>query len=98
MCNRPFVGKEENFYLQAYPIAAELSDGDIHELFSVFGQIQHLEVHRVFIRDKAVDGHCFIGFGELAHAVKALQFGKNRGKFRFETELIVGKFSLKYRH
>ena len=98
MCNRSFVGKEENFYLQAYPIPSDLSDSDIRELFSVFGQIKHLEVHRVFIRDEEVDGHCFIGFGELAHAVKALHFGKNRGKFRFETELILDEFSIKYRH
>ena len=98
MCSRPFSGNEENFYLYVHPTPAVLSDSDIREIFSVFGQIRHIDLHRVFIRDEAVDGHCFIGFGDLEHAIKALEFGKIRGKFRFETELIVGKFSLKYRH
>ena len=97
MCNRPFVGKEENLYLYAYPIPAVLSDSDIREIFSVYGRIRRIDLHRVFIRDEAVDGHCFIEFEKLEDTLKALKFEK-RGKFRFETELIAGKFSLKFRH
>ena len=98
MCSRPFRGDEKNFYLYVYPTPADLSDSDIRQIFSVYGQIKRIELHRVFIRDEAVDGHCFIEFGNLEDAIKALKFGKTRGKFRFETELIVGKFSLKFRH
>ena len=49
------------------------------------------------MEDEAVDGHCFIEFEKVEDALKALKFEK-RGKFRFETELIAGKFSLKFRH
>ena len=97
MCNRPFVGKEENFYLYAYPIPAVLSDSDIRELFSVFGQIRHIDLHRVFIRDEAVDGHCFIEFEDSDSALKALEFEKI-GNLRLKTEVILGKYSLKFRH
>ena len=47
----------------------------------------------VFIRDEAVDGHCFIEFKESENAVKALELEK-----KFKTELILGKYSLKFRH
>ena len=97
MCSRPFSGNEENFYLYVHPTPAVLSDSDIREIFSVYGQIRRIDLHRVFIRDEAVDGHCFIEFEKLEDALKALKFEK-RGKFRFETELIAGKFSLKFRH
>ena len=85
------------FYLHAYPIPAVLSDSDIRKIFSVYGQIRRIDLHRVFIRDEAVDGHCFIEFEKLEDALKALKFEK-RGKLRFETELIAGNYSLKFRH
>ena len=97
MCSRPFVGKKENFYLYAHPIPAVLSDSDIREIFSVYGQIRHIDLHRVFIRDEAVDGHCFIEFEESEDALKALKFEK-KGNLKFKTELILGKYSLKFRH
>ena len=97
MCSRPFSGNEENFYLYVHPTPAVLSDSDIREIFSVYGQIRRIDLHRVFIRDEAVDGHCFIEFEKSEDALKALKFEK-KGKLRFKTELIAGKYSLKFRH
>ena len=97
MCSRPFSGNEENFYLYVHPTPAVLSDSDIREIFSVYGQIRRIDLHRVFIRDEAVDGHCFIEFEKSEDALKALKFEK-KGKLGFETELIAGKYSLKFRH
>ena len=97
MCSRPFSGNEENFYLYVHPTPAVLSDSDIREIFSVYGQIRRIDLHRVFIRDEAVDGHCFIEFEESENALKALKFEK-KGKLKFKTELIAGKYSLKFRH
>ena len=93
MCSRPFSGDEKNFYLYVHPTPADLSDSDICQIFSVCGQIKRVELHRVFIRDEAVDGHCFIEFEESENAIKALEFEK-----KFKTELILGKYSLKFRH
>ena len=97
MCSRTFSGNEKNFYLYVHQTPADLSDSDIRQIFSIYGEIKKVELHRVFIRDEAVDGHCFIEFEKLEDALKALKFEK-RGKLRFETELIAGKFSLKFRH
>ena len=97
MCSRPFSGDENNFYLYVYPTPADLLDSDIREIFSVYGRIRRIDLHRVFIRDEAVDGHCFIEFEKSEDALKALKFEK-KGKLRFKTELIVGKYSLKFRH
>ena len=76
MCSRPFSGDEKNFYLYVYPTPADLSDSDIRQIFSVYGQIKRIELHRVFIRDEAVDGHCFIEFEDSDSALKALEFEK----------------------
>ena len=97
MCSRPFSGDEKNFYLYVYPTPADLSDSDIRQIFSVYGQIKRIELHRVFIRDEAVDGHCFIEFEESDSALKALEFEKI-GNLRLKTEVIIGKYSLKFRH
>ena len=97
MCSRPFRGDEKNFYLYVHPTPADLSDSDIRQIFPVYGQIKQIELHRVFIRDEAVDGHCFIEFEESENALKALKFEK-KGKLKFKTELIAGKHSLKFRH
>ena len=97
MCSRPFSGNEENFYLYVHPTPAVLSDSDIREIFSVYGRIRRIDLHRVFIRDEAVDGHCFIQFEESEDALKALKFEK-KGTLKFKTELILGKYSLKFRH
>ena len=84
MCTRPFVGRAGNFYLHIYPIPANLTDNDIYRLFSEFGPIRHLEAHRASLQSEELDGHCFIGYGELRHAVHAMQFSRGHGNFRFE--------------
>ena len=93
MCSRTFSGNEKNFYLYVHQTPADLSDSDIRQIFSIYGEIKKVELHRVFIRDEAVDGHCFIEFTESENAVKALELEK-----KFKTELILGKYSLKFRH
>ena len=93
MCSRTFSGNEKNFYLYVQQTPADLSDSDIRQIFSIYGEIKKVELHRVFIRDEAVDGHCFIEFKESENAIKALEFEK-----KFKTELILGKYSLKFRH
>ena len=97
MCSRTFSGNEKNFYLYVHQTPADLSDSDIRQLFSIYGEIKKVELHRVFIRDEAVDGHCFIEFEESENAIKALEFEK-KGNLKLKTELILGKYSLKFRH
>ena len=96
MCLRPFVGRAGNFYVRVSPIPDNLSDNEIYNLFAEFGPINHLEAHRTFVRGEEVDGHCFIGNGQLAHAVHAMQFSRGRGNYRFDMAQVWQQFNITY--
>ena len=96
MCIRPFFGRAGNFYLHVCPIPANLTDNEIYNLFSEFGPIRHLEAHIIFLRDEEVDGHCYIGYGQMSHAIHAMQYSRGRGNYRFKMALIWQQFSITY--
>ena len=95
MCTVPHEAREEIFYLRVYGVPPSYNHTTISDLFSKFGPIKHIEIHGR-CNDQVEKDHCYVGFGDITHAMRALDLGRYGDGHIFEVALVGRHFNVSY--
>ena len=95
MCTVPHEVREEIFYLRVYGVPPSYNHATISDLFSKFGPIKHIEIHGR-CNDQVKKDHCYVGFGDITHAMRALDLGRYGDGHVFEVALVGKHFNVSY--
>ena len=95
MCDKPLEERKGIFYINVWSLPQWISDEEIIRLFSRFGPIEHFEVHGN-CKGKVTGDHCYVEYGQLPQAIRALDAGRFHGGYQFNIAHTWEQFSISH--